>query len=274
MSAENFVTLHSRRWFWAMVVLCVVLAVAFCLQRPVGGSNGGTVFGYVSGTIGALGMIFLMWYAARKRSYSSTAGTLRAWLGGHIWVGSALLIIVPLHTGFKFGMNMHTTLAVLTLLTVVTGIWGMFLFVAIPPRMEGRRRGITLRSALSEIRVITADMGVLVKGKSAPLHRILNLVDFDFRPDILKVLIFNTPLPAFAHDGEVADEFRALSEADQQEALKLMSLARKKREVCQLVLTEARDAALLRGWLYLHVPLATATFGLLIIHVVSVFYRW
>ena len=51
------------------------------------------------GTVGALLIAWLLWYGVRKRSYAAT-GNLEGWLSAHVYLGTALVVIVTLHTGF------------------------------------------------------------------------------------------------------------------------------------------------------------------------------
>lgn len=274
MKDDSFVSQGNLFWFWFASALLAVLTLGYLIQDPVGGSNGGTVFGYTSGTVAAITMVFLMWYAGRKRAYASTVGTLKGWLGAHVWVGMALIAIVPLHSGFSFNWNVHTLCYVLIVLTILTGIWGMGMYLQLPPQMQARRAGISTKSALREMSVLATDIASLGKGKSEAFLRLQNLLDQPFEPNIFRIILTKRSMPDLSVAPETVAQLAALPVTEQDDGLKIVSMVHRRAEIGNKLLAEVRLAALLRLWLYLHLPIAVGAMTLLVVHIISVFYRW
>src|SRR5690606_7369323 len=112
----SFLTYANKRWLWVALILATGCLLAYGWHDPVGAPpNGGTALGYTLGTIGALLILWLLWFGVRKRRYRGAAGSLRGWLSAHIYLGSALLLVALLHSGFQVGWNVHT-LALLLML--------------------------------------------------------------------------------------------------------------------------------------------------------------
>ena len=42
-------------------------------------------------------ILWLLWYGVRKRRYASTSGTVQGWLSAHVYLGTALVVIVGDH---------------------------------------------------------------------------------------------------------------------------------------------------------------------------------
>src|ERR1700694_5400649 len=125
------------RWFKAALALCALGAAGHLWHEPPLKPYGGTWLGYVLGTIGAVLIVWLMWYGVRKRRYLSTVGTVQGWVSAHIYLGTALVVVATLHTGFELGWNVHTLAYVLMLLVVASGFYGVFVYMQAPRAMVG-----------------------------------------------------------------------------------------------------------------------------------------
>lgn len=270
--SETFLTHREALWVWVSGALVAVCAALYLLHFPLGGRNGGTVYGLTVGTVCAAAMIFLMLYAKRKRAYHSNSGTLKAWLSAHVWIGCALIALVPLHSGFQFGWNVHTLCYLFIIVTIVTGIWGAFLCVSLPPALQARREGLSAKGLLTEIHVLSSDIGVIAKNKSQQFLMLINQIDFTPMKSIWEIVfskgakvnpIDETALGKLVHGFEVNE---------QGDALKLIGLVEKKIELTNKLYGELRTLALLKIWLYIHLPFAVGGFTLLVVHVFSVFY--
>ena len=151
--------LHEAFWVYrgfrylktALLLLGVALA-GYAVYTPVGGHNGGTGFGYLLGTVSFGMMIWLMWFGVRKRTYYKVpSAPLRGWLSAHVYLGLVLLVLVPLHSGFQFGWNVHTLAYVLMSLVILSGIGGVLFYSFIPESMTENRSGQKIAALLGNI---------------------------------------------------------------------------------------------------------------------------
>ena len=78
---------------WALL-LTLVSTFAYLLDQPAIYANGGTWLGYTLGTIGALLILWLMWFGVRKRQYNNQSGNLRGWVSAHIYLGLSLAVFL------------------------------------------------------------------------------------------------------------------------------------------------------------------------------------
>lgn len=274
MSEDTFLFEKEARWLWISVVSVFVLTLIYLAHEPYGGRSGGSPFGYFSGSVAAGAMIFLMLYSKRKRAHHSSLGTLKGWLSAHVWIGSSLLFIVPLHSGFQFGCNVHTLCYLFIVGAILTGIWGAFLCITIPPRMQARREGFTTRGLLGELNTLSSDIGSLARNRSADFLRVFNQVEGGTLPSIWKVLFSRKVLLKELDDRYFGGLVHKLPASEQGDMLKLLDLAQQRIELANKFIVEVRYAQLLKIWLYIHLPLAVGGFCLLIVHVFAVFYRW
>ena len=98
-----------------------------------------------------MGIILLMFLGIRKRAYASNLGTLKGWVSAHIWIGLFLVLIVPLHSGFQFGTNVHSLAYGLMLATILSGIWGTYYYLQYPSEILSNRGGDSAKDLLKNI---------------------------------------------------------------------------------------------------------------------------
>ncbi len=272
MAQETFVSYRGFRWFWITFASLCVMTVVYILDKPIGGRNGGTVLGYTYGILAALGIVWLMMFGLRKRSYSSSLGTLQGWLAAHIWIGIGLLLLVPLHSGFSFGLNVHTLAYVLMVLTIVTGIWGAANYSTLSSKIESNRGGGKERATLEQIHALSSDIETALSTKSDAFLSLVRKFDFSFSPSFM-TLLCNTL--AKDVDKKLASELMAkLPEGEREEAVRVLGLIDQKVDLANLVVEESRIKAALKLWLYLHVPVSVGLCVALFAHIFSVFYYW
>jgi hypothetical protein len=265
------------RWFKGALVVCALAGAVYLWHDPAIKPHGGTWLGYTLGTIGAILIVWLMWFGVRKRSYRSNMGTVQGWLSAHVYLGTALVVIVTLHTGFELGWNIHTLAYVLMLLVVASGFYGVFVYLRIPGAMTENLGEDTLQSLV--LRVSDLDREMRAKAMSLP-DGLLALVDKSIGGTRLggsfaRLVTGRDPscttwAAVEAWPG-VAKHAKGASAALEKEVFGLLL---DKHETLERARRELQHKALLDLWLYVHVPLAFALLAALVAHVASVFIYW
>lgn len=271
---QNFLNQRGFLWLWICSAAVLLMGALYWLDHPVGGKNGGTLLGFTYGAIATAGMIFLMYYGIRKRySYRTGSGTLKGWLGPHVWVGLALCIVVPMHSGFQVGWNLHSASYLLMVLTVVSGLWGAYAYLHYPPEMTGRREGITIRGSIDQLNALSSELLSLAKDKSQAFVAVQAKLYVPVAPT-LGTLLFARRVRTFSKQ-ELIDLLGTLPKAEYQAGLKMTELASRRSSIANQLIVEASVAAQMRVWLYLHVPLSVACSVAVLSHIFWVlFYRW
>lgn len=192
MQRAGFVPYREFRYLKLSAAVVLLSALMYVLLRPAGGAAyGGTVYGYVSGTVSALLVGLLAWYGIRKRvtprvqerrksdrrrrlpdpqASSETrrsdrrkqraeatwryGGTLEAWLSAHIYLGGLVLVLATLHAGFRIGWNLHTLTYALLWGVVVSGLHGVFAYLYYPRQITEQTENDSLEDLLLRLREI------------------------------------------------------------------------------------------------------------------------
>jgi hypothetical protein len=107
------------------------------LQKPSDHrSIGGTPLGLVLGTISLGIFVFAALLGVRKRLPFLPVGNVQRWLRGHIWLTLLTIPLVLLHSGFRLGSPMTTTLMILYGIVMLSGIYGIILQQKLPTMMK------------------------------------------------------------------------------------------------------------------------------------------
>jgi len=107
------------------------------LQKPSDHrSIGGTPLGLMLGTISLGIFVFAALLGVRKKLPFLPVGNVQRWLRGHIWLTLLTIPLILLHSGFRLGSSMTTTLMVLYAIVMVSGIYGLILQHKLPTIMK------------------------------------------------------------------------------------------------------------------------------------------
>ncbi|MBV8537299.1 MAG: hypothetical protein JO128_16990 [Alphaproteobacteria bacterium] len=273
---QSFLIYDRFLYLKIAVAATTVAIVLYLAHRPDGSPYGGTWLGYGLGTVGALLIVWLMWFGYRKRSYTANQGKLEAWLSAHVYLGLSLLVIATLHTGFHFGWNIHTLAYALMCVVILSGACGVFFYVTCPPLMTQNRRGATMTQMMSRIAALNDEITSKAMGLDNATVAIL-------RRATETTLIggsFWRQLTGHYPDCTTAAALRAMAKigmGDAPHAGTLRQIRMLLDEKAQLLGRARRDLAykaMLDAWLYVHVPLSFGLLAALFAHILSVFIFW
>lgn len=272
MRQETFLNYRRFKWLWITVAALVALTGIYAVNCPVGGRSGGTTLGYTYGTLAALGIVWLMAFGLRKRSYRSSLGTVEGWLAAHVWIGLGLLLLVPLHAAFSFGCNVHTLAYLLMVVTIVSGIWGAANYSTLSGRITAHRGGVKDEVVVERIGDLEAQAEQLCRGKSDAFLRLYNDLCAPFKPSLAWILLKSRQPEVDA--AAASARLSSLPDAERPDAVTMIGFLDQRLDMLRGLAEQARIKALLKIWLYVHVPVSFALCVALAVHIFSVLYLW
>lgn len=292
---------HARsRWLWIAIALSAASTALYVWHDPGGPANGGTWLGYTLGTVAALLVVWLMLLGVRKRTYANRVGSLLGWVSAHIYLGTALILIVLLHAGFQLHWNLHTLTFLLMLAVVFSGFFGVYTYLRYPALMTRNRDSATRDALLEEILDIDQNALTLADGIDPAIHAVvLRSIDntrlgggvwTQLRAqDGSDAALARVREAIAARDSKAQRQAPAAGQTifamvdflasdagnSQTESLrKLIDLLSRKKALASRVARDIQYQAMMEIWLYVHVPLSFAMLAALIGHIVSSFFYW
>jgi hypothetical protein len=139
-----FVVLATMATFWTylanfqpeLLPTTFRLPSSLLQNPPDHRSIGGTSIGLVLGTISLGIFVFAALLGLRKKLPFLPVGNVQRWLRAHIWLTLLTIPLILLHSGFRLGGPMTTTLMVLYAIVMVSGIYGLILQHKLPTMMK------------------------------------------------------------------------------------------------------------------------------------------
>jgi len=273
---EGFLVYANSKYLKWSVVLCLASIAAYIFYEPIDEHNGGTVLGYILGTVGALLIFWLTWLGIRKRQYGAHF-RLTAWVSAHVYLGLSLIVVATLHTGFQFDWNLHTLAYVLMIIVIVSGIFGIYAYARFPRLVTENRRGVSMDDLLTQIGDLDRECKQLAVGLPDEVSSLIlkSCEETSIGGSIFRILSGKASnCPSDAAFTQLRSLVGTVDQAHALSTRKLLVLIGKK---CGLLGTVRRDIqlkALMDIWLRVHVPVTIALLVALTIHIISVFYYW
>ena len=203
-------------------------------------------------------------------------GRLRSWYLWHLSLGTVSVLMILLHSGFRFG-NVIATLAFICLVGVVlTGFAGLYLYWTVPPRLtvieeRAERTPEELREELSEV---TSALGEIAANKSKSFLDVYNQEIAIPGVEMMPSLRWLTQAATLDRDLSRPDRLRLIVKeippAEQEDFRKAMRLIFRKEKIEISLYPQLRYEYLLKVWLSAHIPLSGGMWAFSLIHIVSV----
>jgi len=296
---QSILSYRRSKYLWWCSTMCIAAIVAYWMHEPGVPPNGGTWLGYTLGTLGALLILWLMWFGIRKRSYRSRIGTVQGWLSAHIYLGLGLITVVTLHTGFQFGWNLHSFAYALMLLVIVSGMVGVYCYLHFPRQMSEDGGESSAAGLIRQIQEIDRQaLSLAAEIDPATHEKVIKSIQRGTLGGNALQLLFgrgkNRTIEGLTQGPQAsnpADEDRtditnstlmfmashiASGRLDRADAMRRLSdlLVSQKARLVQQLRRNLQIKAFMDIWLYFHVPLSFALLAALVAHIVSVFFYW
>lgn len=276
MMHESFLVHRGFRYFWLAFGVGLLAIIAYVWHQPQGAPNGGTWLGYTLGGVSALLVVWLSWFGIRKRRYSLGASRLKAWLSAHVYMGLVLIVLATLHTGFQIGWNIHSIAYGLLIITVASGIFGIYAYSVYPRLMSANRAGETLDSLMLQIVELDQELRSAGRYLSEDVSVALIRSEQETRigGTLVQKLTASAPECPTTAARNLIETYYASQGALDPNIGKAIALLNRKETLLRRARRDVQIQAILRIWLFLHVPMAVALLAAIIAHVIAVFYFW
>jgi hypothetical protein len=285
------------RYLWWSLGLVATSGILYATQGSFQPANGGTWQGYVLGTIGAMLIVWLMLLGVRKRSYSSSLGSVAGWTSAHVYLGTALLIVATLHSAGQLGWNVHSFAYILMCAVIFSGFYGIHTYVNYPHSITNNRSGSSRAALFAEL--FKLDRRGRELGAKSP-----DDINIAVRSAIERTAIgggiyaqlVGKDQSLFIRPSESHDPAggRPISNRDQQPIIdyiaaripktnkiaetellqELLEIFCRRQAVLRRESHDIRLSGRIRVWLLIHIPLSIALLVALFIHIITTFIYW
>ncbi|MGH7801378.1 MAG: hypothetical protein ACREOW_12250 [Thermodesulfobacteriota bacterium] len=275
---ENILNYNNSIWLKISLISTILLIASYIIyayytKNPNGATFGGLIYGF----IGLAAIMLLMYYGIRKRTYNTTFGTLKGWLSFHIYIGLLTLLIVPMHAGFKFGINVHTLSFVLMAIVVISGIFGAYFYINFPVKFTRYGNELLYDGLDDEINKLINQIRALANNKNTFfIQRCEEAIAYGL-PKAHKgwrlILASGRSAPSEAeYLKQVREDLERMPASEREDYQRLAVLSLQKMELQNRFLSQMRIKNTLEAWLYIHVPVSFVMLIALTIHITSIIY--
>jgi len=238
-----------------------------------GGFAPGSPLGLAFGIGAVVVLLLVMLYSARRGLPRARAlGPRRGYMQLHLWGGGLFLLLLLVHSDFRLPAGVLTfALWAVSLWVVLTGIVGLLLQRTIP-RVLGSTAPLEVN--LHRIPDLVSELRRRAEEATAVAEpRLRNFYQQEFAPEMAEPRMVGTALLRRPGDegpraGAVEILRSTLPEESAATLDELQELHRAKHEM-DVHFTLQR---IMRGWLFLHLPMAIILLGLVALHVFFILY--
>ena len=249
-------------------------------------SIGGTPLGLVLGTISLGIFVFAALLGVRKKLPFLPVGNVQRWLRGHIWLTLLTIPLILLHSGFRLGGPMTTTLMMLYAIVMVSGIYGLILQQRLPTMMKESLPAEIVFEQIPKVRAqLCAAANKLQRSlkEQATSGSVAVAIDVS-QEEVLAAFIEQRLLPylharrgakyRLGHAREADDIFRHLKLRVDESYQARVDEMRRWCEERRLTDTQLRMQHWLHGWLFVHVPLSFLLLLMTVWHAFVTLFRY
>lgn len=259
----------ERQGLWLVLALVVglplsLLAIAssqgvFEKLDPVvfaSALRGYTGPGLAVGLVALLLLLVTFAYSVRKRRRPvGKSATMMAWLWVHVYGGLLAFVLATVHAGpgvVSFEFTSGKVLWFALLAVVVSGVAWRMVYALVPPVAGPKVVNYSKQGSARRAVEQATEIEKLAAGKSQAFHQVKEWL-----------------LAAPRHQNEVMAMAPRLPPAEQPLLAEMVRLSEARHRALSRVVLQDKYTRILQGWRVLHVPIALALVGLLVIHVVG-----
>lgn len=253
----------SRELIYAVIAM-VFIALGYLLIQVVYGDvpTASSFWGHSLGVLGFLLMLMTeTLYSLRKRSKRAIWGKMSNWLEFHIFTGLVGPFMVLLHPGWQF-KGLAGVLSLLTILIVISGIIGRYLYTAVPRTADGVEVALEeLERQAAEVEEklwqMNASGMAIADGKRnppgmEPAGEMRQAVNFTIRSAGLSGLVVARNSTNFRQEQH--------------------QLTRKRRQLNRAITARQKARQLFSFWHAVHIPIGLTLFFIAFIHIGAAIY--
>jgi hypothetical protein len=258
---SSFLSHAGGRYFWVAIGLMLLCIVAYLLDDP---------------------------HQVPKRNFTAGWGTVRGWVSAHVYLGASLLVIATLHTGFQFGVNVHTLAYGLMCLVIFSGFFGIWAYRYYPEARNDLKRSQTLDDIFLQLEEVDSQIKREISTMAEDVRGVItSAIERTEVGGGLFAQLRGTDNSKVIIDGNVAKNtdqgqvvswlVQRLTKSEGDESRRLAAIVRDygaRQKILRTIRTDIKMSGIQEVWLYLHVPLSFGLLAALIAHIVSVFIYW
>lgn len=236
----------SRELIYAVIAM-VLITLGYLIVQGVNKAvpSASSLWGHTIGIIGFLMMLMTeTLYSLRKRTRRSRWGKMSNWLEFHIFTGLVGPFMVLLHPGWQF-KGLAGVLSLLTILIVISGFIGRYIYTAIPRTADG----------------IEVSLGELERQSDDIERALARLVRINDKKNASEIAKSDT---AIAGSGFSADS-RQIKQAQ-------IKLEREQNRLRRIIASRQSSRRLFSLWHTIHIPIGLTVFMIAFIHIGAAIY--
>lgn len=266
--AEN----RELRAAWFTVFL---LAVGYVLYMRFRSPSPSDPIGHALGIAGTLLMIATeTLYTIRKRTNWIQRGRLRHWLSAHIFMGIVGPTMVLMHTAWKFeGLAGLTML--LTVVVVASGFFGRYIYTSVPRTLSGvaiehQQLGAQLDQLNQELQAWLAEEPAQVRElvpRQALRRQQAAAVGGSGSGSVM--LVLSRAWDDWTYRRELRRTFRQMRAVERSNVREIGRLLQRRHTLERQAASLSTARTLMSQWRAAHVPLGTALFTAVTLHVIA-----
>ncbi len=263
---------QSPGWLLVFSSLSLVCIASFFIYSQTQDTQPGSWWGMSYGIAATALMLAAAFLGVRRRRVKNGRIRTQQWVQFHVYGGVLFLLLILLHSGFRWPNDLLTVwLYFIAAWVVLSGLVGVFLQKWIPRSMTG---GFQFEALYERIPDLAAELQERAIEAAAPLPMSMRNFCTEY---IASIFVQPRFAPAYLFDlgGGIQAQVRKLDYIRKNASLREKRSLSTLEKICRARLELDAHFTLqtvLRKWLYLHIPASLLLIILTALHVFAVIY--